>query len=177
MKKLLLGMVAAATLLSAATASYAQWQYPSAAKPWTISIGGVFHNNDEVAPGVTVKDGCSLSANYTFGNYPSSEAFVNLQTDFYTVRTPVESKNAYSVTPHVGYRYFLDTEKSLYIAPSAGITYSNSGASGYDKTLTDLSASLALGLKLKDIRSEIYWNAIPGHNLNDSWGLKVGYRF
>ncbi len=176
MKKLLLGMVVAAALLSVATASYAQWEDPSAEKPWTISVGAVFHN-DDVAPGIDVKNGCSLSANYTFGYYDSSEAFVNLQTDFYKVETLVDSKNSYSVTPHVGYRYFLDTDKSIYIAPSAGITYSNSGVAGYDKSLTDISASLALGLKLKDVRSEIYWNAIPGHDLNDSWGLKVGYRF
>lgn len=175
MKKLLLGIVAVAALLGTATASYAQWEDNAPAKPWTISAGALFHN-DDVATGVTVKNGWSLAANYTFGNYESSEAFVNLQTDFYRVETTIERKDAYSLTPHVGYRFFLDTEKSIYIAPSAGITYSKSSVAGYEKSLTDISASLALGLKTAAIRAEIYWNAIPGHNLNDAWGIKVGYR-
>lgn len=175
MKKLLLGIVAAAALFSAATASYAQLDQTVPEKPWTISAGLFFHN-DDIAPGVKVDDGWSLSANYTFASYPNSEGFLNLQTDFYTVKTPVESKKGYTVTPHVGYRYYIDTDRSIYVAPSAGISYSNVGAAGYDKKLTDISASVALGLVKNDIRAEIYWNAIPGHNLNDDWGLKVGYR-
>lgn len=175
MKKLLLGIVAAAALMSTATASYAQWEDNAPAKPWTISVGALFHNGD-IATNVSVKSGWSLAANYTIGDYSGGEAFANLQTDFYRVETTIERKDAYSVTPHVGYRFYLDTEKSLYIAPSAGITYSKCSAAGYERNQTDISASIALGLKTAAIRSEIYWNAIPGHNLNDTWGIKVGYR-
>lgn len=171
----------AGAMLGSVCAAFAQ----DVEKPWVASIGIYKSSLDEVNMGATVKadTGISLAGSYTFKQNGTVDYFASLEADFFTVKeemityplTKISSK-AYRVAPMVGLRYALNTEGNVYVAPSIGFSFSHVSLNGANSDNTKLVGSLALGFKTEAWVAEVNWNLIHDNQLDDGWGLKIGYR-
>ncbi len=179
MKRLLAIAALAAVMVTATTASFAQYGMDETAGKWQVGIGTFKATADM---GGSNKYGYSISGDYTFKSMEKGELFAGVGYTAYQVKDiPVlggTTKADVSLpTCQVGYRFFLTPEQKVYVAPAAVLAYQYAKVSGVSDSKTKVGGNVAIGARFAGkYFGEFYWN-FGADDVFRGWGLKGGMRF